>query len=77
LYVGSTRQVAELNPDKTTAGGFINSMIGATGVAVSLLGGTSFQLFRFRETALRAAVLAILGFLFYKMLGDNLEAENS
>lgn len=77
LYVGSTRQVVELNPDKATAAGLINSMIGAAGVAGALLGGVSSQLLGFRETALGAAVLAILGFLFYKVFGDNFKAENS
>jgi predicted MFS family arabinose efflux permease len=59
LYVGSTRQVVERNPDIATAAGLINSMIGAAGVAGALLGGTSSQLFGFRETALGAAILAI------------------
>jgi len=77
LYVGSTRQVVELNPDKATAAGLINSMIGAAGVAGALLGGISSQLFGFRETALGAAILAISGLLFYKLFGDNFEAENS
>lgn len=77
LYVGSTRQVVELNPDKATAAGLINSMVGAAGVAGAFLGGISSQLFGFRKTALGAAVLAALGFLFYKMLEDNFEAENS
>ncbi|MGB9941273.1 MFS transporter [Methanosarcina sp.] len=74
LYVGSTRQVVELNPDKATAAGLINSMIGAAGVAGALLGGISSQLFGFRETALGAAILAISGLLFYKLFGDNFEA---
>jgi predicted MFS family arabinose efflux permease len=59
LYVGSTRQVVERNPDIATAASLINSMIGAAGVAGALLGGTSSQLFGFRETALGAAILAI------------------
>jgi hypothetical protein len=33
LSVGSTRRVVELNPDKATAAGLINSMIGAAGIA--------------------------------------------
>lgn len=74
LYVGSTRQVVELNPDKATAAGLINSMIGAAGVAGALLGGVSSQLLGFRETALGAAFLAISGFLFYKAFGDNFNA---
>jgi DHA1 family multidrug resistance protein-like MFS transporter len=53
------RQVVEKNPDIATAAGLINSMIGAAGVAGALLGGTSSQLFGFRETALGAAILAI------------------
>lgn len=76
LYVGSTREVVELNPDKATAAGLINSMIGAAGVAGALLGGISSQLFGFRETALGAALLAILSLSFYKVLGNNPKAEN-
>lgn len=48
LYVGSTLQVVELNPDKATASGLINSIIGTTGVAGALPGGISFQLLGFR-----------------------------
>jgi MFS family permease len=76
LYVGSTRQVVELNPDKATAAGFINSMIGAAGVAGAFLGGISSQLLGFRETALGAAFLAISGLLFYKVFGDNFNTKN-
>lgn len=77
LYVGSTRQVVELNPDKATAAGLINSMIGAAGVAGGILGGVSSQLLGFRETALGAAFLAASGFFFYKLFGDNFNAESS
>jgi predicted MFS family arabinose efflux permease len=52
-------------------------MVGAAGVAGALLGGTSSQLFGFRETALGAAILSILGFLVYKTLGDNFEGTDS
>ena len=76
LYVGSTRQVVELNPDKATVAGLINSMIGAAGVAGALLGVVSSQLFGFRETALGAAFLAISGLLFYKIVGDYFNTEN-
>jgi DHA1 family multidrug resistance protein-like MFS transporter len=71
LYVSSIYQVVELNPDKANAVGLINSMIGAAGVAGALLGRISFQFIGFMETALGAVVLAILGFLFYEMPGDN------
>ncbi len=71
LYMCSTlREVVELNQDTATAADLINSMIAAW-ITDALLGGISYQLFRFRETVLGAAVLAILGFLFYKMLVDN------
>jgi len=69
LYVGSTRRVVELNPDKATAAGLINSMIGAAGVAGSVLGGVLSQFFGFRATMLGAAIFSISGFLLYKTLG--------
>lgn len=68
LYVGSTRRVVELNPDKATAAGLINSMIGAAGVAGALLGGVLSQLFGFRATIIGAAFFSISGFLLYKTL---------
>ncbi|MCQ1536765.1 MFS transporter [Methanosarcina sp. KYL-1] len=69
LYVGSTRRVVELNPDKATAAGLINSMIGAAGVAGALLGGFFSQSFGFEATMLGAALSSILGFLLFKVFG--------
>lgn len=68
LYVGSTRRVVELNPDKATAAGLINSMIGAAGVAGALFGGVLSQFFGVRAAILGAAVFSISGFLLYKTL---------
>lgn len=68
LYVGSTRRVVELNPDKATAAGLINAMVGAAGVAGALFGGILSQLFGFRATMLGAVVFSMSGFLLYKTL---------
>jgi len=78
LYVGSTRQVVELNPDKATAAGLINSMIGAAGVVGAILGGGLSQLFGFRSTMLgAAAIFSISGLLFYKTLGGAADARDN
>lgn len=69
LYVGSTRRVVELNPDKATAAGLINSMIGAAGVAGALFGGVLSQFFGLRATIVGAALFSFSGFLLYKTLG--------
>lgn len=68
LFVGSTRRVVELNPDKATAASLINSMIGAAGVAGALFGGVLSQFFGLRAAILGAAVFSISGFLLYKFL---------
>ncbi len=68
LYVGSTRLVVEMNPDKATAAGLINSMIGAAGVVGALLGGFFSQFFGFRATMFAATFFCLAGFLLFKML---------
>lgn len=77
LYVGSTRRVMELNPDKATAGALINSMIGAAGVAGAISGGVLSQFFGFRATMLGAAVFSISGLFLYKFLEKNTDMRNS
>jgi len=68
LYVGSVRRVLELNSDKATSAGLINSMIGAAGVAGALFGGILSQLFGFRATIIGAVIFSISGFFLYKTL---------
>lgn len=68
LYVGSTRRVLELNPNKATAAELINPMIGAAGVAGALFGGVLSQLFGFRATIIGAVFFSISGFFLYKTL---------
>jgi len=72
LYVGSTRYVVESNPDKATAAGLLNSMVGASGVAGALLGGFLSQSFGFKATMLGAALFSILGLILFEFFGKKI-----
>ena len=67
LYVGSTQLVVDRNPDKATAAGLINSMIGAAGITGSLLGGMLLQVYGFKATMLAGAVLSLLSFVIFRL----------
>jgi DHA1 family multidrug resistance protein-like MFS transporter len=69
LYVGSTRYVVESNPDKATAAGLLNSMVGASGVAGALLGGFLSENFDFEAAMLGAALFSIFGLMLFEFFG--------
>jgi DHA1 family multidrug resistance protein-like MFS transporter len=67
LYVGSTQLVVERNPDKATAAGLINSMIGAAGITGALLGGMLLQVYGFKATLLAGTVLSLLSLVIFRV----------
>jgi len=66
MYVGSLLYLMRHNVEKATSSGMLSSVIYISQVFGALLGGTVAQLFDFRATMYLAAILTVVGFVFFR-----------